>query len=104
MAYDLDLSFNYFGPTKIVFGVDSSKDVEIEMSYFGGTKAVVVTDQGIINAGLIDHIVKALGSKCVGVFSDIPRTHGVEVVDAGAAFAKKNGADILVSVGRGKCH
>ena len=101
MRYDSDLSFNYFGPTKIIFGVDSSKDVEIEMSYFGGTKAVVVTDQGIIKAGLIDHIVKALGNKCVGVFSDIPQDTGVEVVDAGAAFAKKNGADIVVSVGGG---
>jgi len=101
MAYDQDLSFNYFGPTKIVFGIDSSKDVEIEMSSLGGTKAVVVTDQGIIKAGLIDHIVKALGSKCVGVFSDVPQDTGVEVVDAGAAFAKKNGADIVVSVGGG---
>jgi len=101
MAYDQELSFNYFGPTKIVFGIDSSKDVEIEMSSLGGTKAVVVTDQGIIQAGLIDHIVKALGSKCVGVFSDVPQDTGVEVVDAGAAFAKKNGADIVVSVGGG---
>jgi aldehyde dehydrogenase (NAD+) len=101
MAYDSDLSFNYFGPTKIIFGVDSSKDVEIEMSYLGGAKAVVVTDQGIIKAGLLDHIVKALGNKCVGVFSDIPQDTGVEIVDAGAAFAKKNGADIVVSVGGG---
>ncbi|HPI92405.1 MAG TPA: iron-containing alcohol dehydrogenase [Deltaproteobacteria bacterium] len=101
MGYDSDLSFNYFGPTKIVYGIDSSKDVEIEMSSLGGTKAVVVTDQGIINAGLLDHILKALGGKCVGVFSDIPQDTGVEVVDAGAAFAKKNGADIVVSVGGG---
>lgn len=101
MGYDSDLSFNYFGPTKIVYGIDSSKDVEIEMSSLGGTKAVVVTDQGIINAGLLDHILKALGGKCVGVFSDIPQDTGVEVVDAGAAFARKNGADIVVSVGGG---
>ncbi len=101
MAYDSDLSFNYFGPTKIVFGVDSSKDVEIEMSAIGGARAVVVTDQGIINAGLIDHIVKALGSKCVGVFSDVPQDTGVEVVDAGASFARKNSADIVISVGGG---
>ena len=101
MAYDSDLSFNYYGPTKIVFGIDSSKDVEIEMSSLGGTKAVVVTDQGIIKAGLLDHILKALGNKCVGVFSDIPQDTGVEVVDAGAAFARKNGADTVVSVGGG---
>lgn len=101
MAYDSDLAFNYYGPTKIVYGIDASKDVEIEMGPFGGTKAVVVTDKGIINAGLTDHIIKALGSKCVGVFSDIPQDTGVEVVDAGAAYAKKNGADILISVGGG---
>ncbi|MCE5274713.1 MAG: iron-containing alcohol dehydrogenase [Deltaproteobacteria bacterium] len=101
MAYESDLSFNYLGPTKIVFGVDSSKDVEIEMSTLGGTKAVVVTDEGIIKAGLIDHITKALGGKCVGVYSDIPQDTGVDVVDKGAAFARKNGADIVISVGGG---
>jgi aldehyde dehydrogenase (NAD+) len=101
MAYDQDLSFNYFGPTKIVFGIDTSKDVEIEMSSLGGTRAVVVTDQGIIQAGLLDHILKVLGSKCAGVFSDVPQDSGVDVVDAGAALAKKNGADIVVSVGGG---
>ena len=101
MGYESDLAFNYIGPTKIVFGVGASKDVEIEMGILGGTKAVLVTDGGIIKAGLIDHITKALGSKCIGVFSDIPQDTGVEVVDAGAAFAKKNGADIVISVGGG---
>jgi aldehyde dehydrogenase (NAD+) len=101
MGYESDLAFNYIGPTKIVFGADSSKDVEIEMGILGGKKAVLVTDGGIIKAGLIDHITKALGNKCVGVFSDIPQDTGVEVVDAGAAFAKKNGADMVISVGGG---
>jgi alcohol dehydrogenase class IV len=101
MGYESDLAFNYIGPTKIVYGVGASKDVEIEMGILGGTKAVLVTDGGIIKAGLIDHITKALGSKCIGVFSDIPQDTGVEVVDAGAAFAKKNGADIVISVGGG---
>ncbi len=101
MGYDADLSFNYFGPTKIVFGVGSSRDVEMEMGSLGGTKAVVVADKGIINAGLVDPVVKTLGNKCVGVFSDIPQDTGVEVVNAGAEFAGKNGADIVISVGGG---
>ncbi len=101
MGYDEDLSFNYFGPTKIVFGIDSSKDVEIEMNSLGGTRAVVVTDKGIIAAGLIEGITKTLGSKCVGVFSDIPQDTGVDVVDKGAAFARENKANIVISVGGG---
>ncbi|HQJ08757.1 MAG TPA: iron-containing alcohol dehydrogenase [Deltaproteobacteria bacterium] len=101
MGYDSDLSFNYFGPTKIVFGAGVAKDVEIEMGAFGGTKAVVVTDKGVLGAGLVDPVCKALGNKCVGVFSDIPQDTGVEVVDAGAEFARKNGADTVISVGGG---
>jgi aldehyde dehydrogenase (NAD+) len=101
MGYDEDLSFNYFGPTKIVYGIDAARDVEIEMGSLGGTKAVVVTDKGIIAAGLIEGITNVLKDKCVGVFSDIPQDTGVEVVDAGAEFARKNGADIVISVGGG---
>ncbi|HOJ13799.1 MAG TPA: iron-containing alcohol dehydrogenase [Deltaproteobacteria bacterium] len=101
MTYDTDLSFNYYGPTKVIYGVDSSKDVEIEMGSIGGTRAVVVTDQGIIKAGLTDHIIKALGNKCVGVFSDVPQDTGVEVVDACADFARKGGADTVISIGGG---
>lgn len=101
MGYDMDLSFNYFGPTKIVFGAGVAKDVEIEMGSLGGTKAVVVTDKGVLGAGLVDPVCKALGNKCVGVFSDIPQDTGVEVVDAGAEFARKNGADTVISVGGG---
>ncbi len=101
MGYDQDLSFNYFGPTKIVFGVGSARDVEMEMASLGGTKAVVVTDKGIIKAGLVDPVVKTLGSKCAGVFSDIPQDTGVEVVNAAAEFARKGGADIVISVGGG---
>ncbi|MRR37107.1 iron-containing alcohol dehydrogenase, partial [bacterium] len=101
MEYDIDLSFNYFGPTKIVFGVGSSNDVEIEMGSLGGTKAIVVTDQGIVKAGLAEPVIKTLGSKCAAVFSDIPQDTGVEVVNAGAELARKNGADIVISVGGG---
>jgi aldehyde dehydrogenase (NAD+) len=101
MGYDSDLSFNYFGPTKIVFGAGQVKDVELEMTSLGGRKAVVVADQGVINAGLVEPVTKALGSKCAALFSDIPQDTGVDVVDAGAALAKKNGADIVISVGGG---
>lgn len=101
MAYDTDLSFNFYGPTKIVFGVNAAKDAGIEMGSLGGTRAVVVTDPGIIKAGLVDGITACLGSKCAGVFSDVPQDTGVEVVNAGAEFARKNAADIVISVGGG---
>ena len=102
MAYDQDLAFVYFGTTKIIFGSGSSNsEVESEMSALKCSRAVVVTDQGIIKAGLLDKITKSLGDKCVGVFSDVPQDSGMDVVDRAAAFAKEKGADILISVGGG---
>jgi aldehyde dehydrogenase (NAD+) len=102
MVYDQDLSFVYFGPTKIIFGNGSStQEVEPEMSALGCSRAVVVTDQGIIRAGLLEKIIVGLGAKCVGVYSDIPQDTGIDVVDRAAAFARGKGADIVVSVGGG---
>ena len=102
MAYDQDLSFVYFGTTKIIFGNGSSNsEVEAEMSALKCSRAIVVTDQGIIKVGLLDKITKSLGEKCVGVFSDVPQDSGIDVVDRAAAYAREKGADIIISVGGG---
>jgi len=102
MAYDPDLSFVYFGPTKVIFGNGSSaQEVESEMGALGCSRAVVVTDQGIIKAGLLEKITASLGAKCVGVYSDIPQDTGIDVVNSASAFAKGKGADIVISVGGG---
>jgi len=102
MVYDESLSFVYFGPTKIIFGSGSStSELESEMSALGRSRAVVVTDPGIIKAGLAEKIIKTLGNKCIGVFSDVPQDTGIDVVNRGAAFARERGADIVISIGGG---
>lgn len=101
MAYDRDLSFVYFGPTKVVFGAGTARDCGVEMAGLGCRRALVVTDPGVIKAGLVEGVLKALGDKCVGLFSDIPQDTGVGVVNRAAAFAQEKGADCVVSVGGG---
>lgn len=101
MAYDQDLAFVYFGPTKIVFGAGASRDVGMEMAGLGCGKALVVTDPGVVKAGLVDAVVKALGDRCAGIFSDVPQDTGVGVVNRAAAFARQKGVDCVVSVGGG---
>ncbi len=102
MTYDNSLSFVYFGPTKIIFGKGSSTaELESEINALGCSRAVVVTDPGIIKAGLSEKIVQTLGDKCVGVFSDVPQDTGIDVVNRGAALAREKGADIVISIGGG---
>jgi len=101
MAYDQDLAFVYFGPTKIVFGAGAARDVGMEMTGLGCGRALVVTDPGVMKAGLVEGVLKALGDRCVGVFSDITQDTGVGIVNRAAAFAREKGADCVVSVGGG---
>ncbi|MDD5712691.1 MAG: iron-containing alcohol dehydrogenase [Smithellaceae bacterium] len=101
IIYDSDLSFNYSGPTKVIFGAGVSRDVEVEIGSFGCSKAFLLTDPGIIKAGLVDGIKDALGKKLVGMYSDIPQDTGVGIVNKVAAEARKAGADCIISLGGG---
>jgi aldehyde dehydrogenase (NAD+) len=100
MTYDADLSFNYFGPTKVVFEVGAVNEIPIQINELG-SKAVLITDQGLLETGLVDKIKKVIGSKLAGVFADVPQDSGMEVVDAGTEYALSVGADVIVSLGGG---
>jgi aldehyde dehydrogenase (NAD+) len=100
MAYDSDLSFNYFGPTKVIFGVGSMSELPIEVSAFG-RKAVLVTDEGLMATGLVDRVQEKLGDLLVHTYVDVPPDSGMEVVDQGAREALSAGADVIVSLGGG---
>lgn len=101
MGYDSDLSFEYNNPTKIIFGVNSVLDVGLEVDSLGCSKALIVTDEGIIRAGLAERVEKALGRRHVGTYDKCIQDSGFHLVNEGAAFALEKGADILVSVGGG---
>lgn len=100
MTYEADLSFNYFSPTKVVFGVGSIVELPMEVQALG-KKAFLVTDGGIIESGLMDGIKKHLGDSLVGIYADVPQDSGMGTVDKGAELALAAGADVVVSLGGG---
>jgi alcohol dehydrogenase class IV len=100
MAYDSDLSFNYFGPTKVIFGVGSLSELPIEVSALG-QKAVLVTDEGLMATGLVEQVQEKLGNLLVHTYSEVPQDSGMAVVDNGAQEALSAGADVIVSLGGG---
>jgi len=101
MSYSRDLSFIYYNPTKIIFGEGSIKEIGIEAEALGGTRAVVVTDRGVVEAGLAGEVEEALGRKYVGTFDGAVQDSGFHIVNEGAKFAREAGADTIVSVGGG---
>lgn len=100
MDYDADLNFNYFAPTKVLFGKGALSDLPCEVTRLG-SKAVLVTDPGLIATGMVEQVKSLLGSSLAGVYADIPQDSGMKVVDQGAALALSLGADVVVSLGGG---
>jgi alcohol dehydrogenase len=101
MAYDKDLSFIYKNYTRIVFGINSVKDVGAEVDQLKCSKAFIVTDKGVAEAGLAEKVQKALGSRFVGMFDECPQDSGYHIANQAAEIAREKGADCLVSVGGG---
>lgn len=103
MPYDAeDLSFLFYAPTRIVYGVRSAGDVAMELHGLGCEKALLVTDRLLYDStDLVKGIEKTLGDACVGVFADVPSDSGVHVVDQGYRLARDRGAQGVVSVGGG---
>jgi aldehyde dehydrogenase (NAD+) len=101
MAYDKDLSFIYKNYTRLIYGINSVRDAGSEVDELKRSKAFIVTDPGVTAAGLVEKVEKALGSKLVGKFDEVPQDSGFHIVNQVADLARQKGADCLVSVGGG---
>ncbi len=101
MLYDDTLSFDYYNPTRLVFGNKAIQDTGAEIDSLGGQRVLIVTDKGVREAGLTDPVERVLGKRCVGIYDGCIQDSGVHIVDEGAAIAREKKVDALVSVGGG---
>ncbi len=54
------IGFKFQAPTKVIFGLDMVKNLGAEVKALNERKVLVVTDEGIINAGLLERIEQSL--------------------------------------------
>ena len=101
MAYDRDLSFIYNNPTRIVFGENSINEAGQEMEGLKCGNAFLVTDKGVVDAGLAERVEKALGRKLVGTYDKCVQDSDLRIINEVAEIARSKGADIFVSLGGG---
>ena len=66
-------------------------------------RVLIVSDQGVQQAGLLDRVIAGIGTgaEIVGLFCDVPANSSVAAVERGAAYAREVGATIIVAVGGG---
>ena len=96
--------FTFVHRPRIMYSPGVRAEVGYEMGQLGGTKAVIFTDQGIVKAGVCDMVadeVKKSDLKLVGIFDSIVQDARIDIINEGARFYKKNGADCMIVIGGG---
>lgn len=94
--------FEFFTPTKIIFGRGSICKIADEAKK-AGKKGLLVTDKGMIATGLVKKVTDYLDQADIDytLWSDIvPNPRDVDI-EKGAAFAKEKKIDYLIAIGGG---
>jgi 4-hydroxybutyrate dehydrogenase len=87
--------------TTIHFDFGAVATLPAELGQLNIARPLVVTDEGVRQAGLVDRIVAAGGLADVPVFADTPPNPTEEAVDAALAMYREAGCDGLIAVGGG---
>jgi alcohol dehydrogenase class IV len=96
------MSQHFSSPPRRVLGEGALEQLSSELPNLG-TKILVVTDPGIVAAGILDIVTSVLNDSGldIHVFSDVVGNPGVSTVEAAEEARSSSGADILVAIGGG---
>jgi alcohol dehydrogenase class IV len=96
--------FEFYNPTRVIYGVGIASDFKAELDLLGITKYLIVSDRTISDLGLVKKVADGLtaaGIEVTGAFLDVPQDAEIKAVNACANQAKASGARGLIAVGGG---
>ncbi|WP_027399587.1 iron-containing alcohol dehydrogenase [Anaerovorax odorimutans] len=97
-------NFDFILPTKIRFGYEIYKEIGKEVKELGRSKPIIITDKGLISAGVVDKITKKLeeeGIKEYVIFDSIEPNPKDITVQKAYEEAKRYSVDCLIAIGGG---
>lgn len=95
--------FTYFSPTRIISGRGAIEDIPQLLAIRPEKKALIVTDIGLIQAGLVDRITSMLDTASLNhaVYSGVIANPPISTVQACADCYQKSKCDFLIGFGGG---
>ncbi len=90
-------------PTRIVFGAGAGREVGAEASKLGAKRALIVTDKGVVSAGLLGPLEQSLKASGIesSVFADVLGNPVEKNVHDGVRAYREARADIVIAIGGG---
>ena len=98
MAATTELAYFTF-PNRILFGIGSRKELRNELARLGTRHPLVVTDRGVIDAGLLEMAFGRSGS--LTVFDEVEPNPTEANCIAGLAVYRARGCDGVIGLGGG---
>ncbi len=100
---DLSALFEFKCPARIVFGVNSVNRLGEEIGALNGKKALLVTDKGVVSAGLLDKVTAKLTEAAIAyeVFDKVEANPRLATVHEGADMYQEKNCDLIVGLGGG---
>ena len=88
---------------RIVFGTNCINDLGGEIRRIGASRVAVITDSGIVDAGIDRIVTAALKKEKLEVFlyQDVEPDPRIEIANSAAAFVREHKADVIVGLGGG---
>jgi alcohol dehydrogenase len=92
-------------PVKFDFGVGVSAKAGAELKKYGCKKAIIITDQGIVKAGIVEKIKKSLESEGIEnvVYSKVKPNPSIENSEEASKIYKSENCDCIIGLGGGSC-
>jgi len=100
---DLTRQYVFHAPTRVIFGSGTVQATGREVAAMGATAALVVTDHGVVNAGLLDGVRASLAAADVSatVFDAVEPNPSIGTVNAALVAYQSGGCNAIVAVGGG---
>jgi alcohol dehydrogenase class IV len=100
---DITKSFEFKLPSRILFGLNLVDSLGEEVKALGMQRLLLVTDRGVVNAGLLERVIRALDASAIDytIFDTVEANPTITTVHNGAEIFQKNKCDGLVAVGGG---
>lgn len=96
--------FEFYNPTKVIFGVGISNDFSSELSVLSFSRIFVITDKGVRQTGMVDKIINNLKEQNFevgGIFDEVPPNSELKVVKSVASLCKESSCDAILAIGGG---
>ena len=97
------VAYQFQTPTKIISGIGSTAEIIKELNYLHAKKVLLITDPGLVQAGVAQQVVEMLKQAAVEVeiFDAVEPDPSIQVATKAAEMAKNVKANVLIALGGG---